>query len=191
MTRPIALSMIALAALAACATDPNPPTVSENDVDRAFAEASRISRLPETSLTELPTGTVTYDGQIGADIRGDANGSILADMTMVVGFASNDISGDVTNINLIDPDGTPNQELGGRLEINGVERGGSLDATAHGDITHVDANGFEEDAQMNLNLNGEVHNDVINGDAIFGNAIGDARGEFDIDIDGVFFGTQR
>lgn len=191
MTRPIALSMIALAALAACASDPNPPTVTENEVDRAYDEAARISRLPETNTGELPTGSVTYDGQIGANVSGDANGSILADMTMIVGFSTNDIDGSVSNINLIDPDGTPNQRLGGSLDIDGFESGGILNAEADGQITHVDGSGFVEDSQMNLDLDGTVHNDVINGDAIFGDAVGNASGDFDIDVDGVFFGNQR
>jgi hypothetical protein len=183
-------SLMALAALSACAT-PNPPTVTAGDVDRAFAQAQRISVLPETNVSDLPTGTVTYDGQIGANVRGDAQGSILADMTMIVGFSNNNISGNVNNINLIDPDGTPNQRLDGTLQIAGVESSGNLDAVASGEVTGVDVDGFVVDSQMNLDLNGAVHNDLINGDAIYGTAEGEANGDFYLDIDGVFFGTER
>jgi len=87
----------ALATLAACAT-PTPPSISAYDVDRAFVEARRIDALPLTASADVPSGTVTYDGQIGADVRGDATGSILADMTMIVGFDSNTISGTVTGL---------------------------------------------------------------------------------------------
>ena len=191
MTRTLPAALLALAALSACAATPTPPTVTENDVDRAFAEARRISNLDQTSIAELPTGSVTYDGQIGANVRGDANGSILGDMTMIVGFASNSIGGNVTNINLIDPDGTPNQQLGGSLQINGVENAGDLSAVASGEITGVDVDGFEVDTQMDLDLDGAVYDDLINGDAVFGTATGEARGEFDMNIDGVFFGVQR
>lgn len=181
--------LLVLAALSACAS-PTPPTVSERDVDRAFAEAQRISRLDETAVSDLPTGSVTYDGQIGANVTGDANGSILADMTMIVGFGSNDIAGSVTNINLIDPDGTPNQQLGGTLNIDGVEDRGNLDAVATGEITGVDVDGFVVDSQVNLNLDGAVYDDLIEGDAVYGTAEGEANGEFNLDIDGVFFGTE-
>ncbi|MEL6841191.1 MAG: hypothetical protein AAFP85_18045 [Pseudomonadota bacterium] len=191
MTKPIVLYAVALTTLSACAADPNPPTVSRSDVDRAYAEAQRIERLPETSLIELPTGTVTYDGQIGANVSGDANGDILADMTMIVGFGSGDVDGTVDNINLIDPDGTPNQRFDGDLDIDGNVRNGEINADAEGEITGVDVDGFVVDSRMELNLDGTVRDDVINGDTVFGDAEGTARGDFDMNIDGVFFGAQR
>ena len=42
---------------------------------------------------------------------------------------------------------------------------------------------------MLLTLDGDVYDDVTRGDAVFGTAQGQARGEFDMDVDGVFFGT--
>ena len=180
----------ALAMASACAT-PNPPSITAADVDRAYAEAARISALPVTPLANVPTGTVTYDGQIGADVRGDAQGSILADMTMIVGFDSNAIAGNVTNINLVDLNGTPNQRFDGSLGIDGIEAGGDLDATATGRITAVDVNGQVVDADMDLDLSGSVVNDQGQGDAIFGSATGTASGDFYLTVDGVFFGTQR
>lgn len=191
MIRQITLSLTTLASLAACAATPTSPTVDANDVDRAMEEAARIDLLPQTSLAELPTGSVTYEGQIGADVRGDANGSILADMTMVVGFSSNGIDGSVTNINLINPDGSPDQLLEGTLDISGFEDDGHLDASARGEVTGVDVDGFEVDSYMDLNLDGTVRDDVINGDAVFGDVTGTARGDFDLNVDGVFFGTER
>lgn len=192
MTKPSSLLPIALCTLAACTTSPNPPTVSGADVDRAFDEAERIQDLPRTIATELPTGTVTYDGQIGADVRGDANGDILADMTMTIGFATGSISGNVDNINLIDPDGTPSQRFDGDLNIDGiVNSSGDILADAEGEITGVDVDGFVVESDVQIDLDGTVRNDLINGDAVFGDADGTARGDFDLDIDGVFFGTQR
>ncbi|PJI84698.1 hypothetical protein BC777_3759 [Yoonia maricola] len=188
MTR-ITLSIITLAALSACATTPNEPTISASDVNRAFDEATEISNLPLTATANLPTGAVTYTGQLGADVSGDAQGSILGDMTMRVDFADNDIDGSVTNINLIDPNGMPNQRFDGRLDIDGVESSGRLDAFASGEITGVDNDGFEVDSQMLLTLDGDVYDDFDNGDAVFGSAEGTARGDFDMNVDGVFFGT--
>ena len=185
----IAHSLFGIAALSACAATPNEPTVSAFDVDRAFAEAQRISDLPFTSTANLPSGNVTYRGQLGADVSGNAQGSILGDMTMNVGFADNTIDGSVTNINLIDTNGQPNQRFDGRLDIDGVESSGRLDAFAQGDITAVNDAGVAVDSQMLLTLDGDVYDDLTRGDAVFGSAQGQARGEFDMDVDGVFFGT--
>ena len=184
----ITASLIALTALSACVS-PNEPTVTASDVDRAFDEATAISNAPLTSTANLPSGSVTYVGRLGADVQGDANGSILGDMTMQVDFADNDIDGSITNINLIDPNGTPNQRFDGRLAIDGVENSGRLDAFASGEITGVDNDGFEVDSQVLLTLDGDVYDDFDTGDAVFGTADGQARGEFDMDIEGVFYGT--
>ncbi|MEO1640400.1 MAG: hypothetical protein AAFU41_14260 [Pseudomonadota bacterium] len=190
MTRPIIFALPALSLLAACVT-PNEPTVSASDVDRAFAEAQAISTRPLTDPIDLPFGGVTYQGHLGADVSGDANGSILGDMTMSVDFLDNEVGGRITNINLIDPDGTPNQRFDGTLKIDGVETRGQLDAFASGTITGVDNDNMEVDSQMLLTLDGDVYDNLGRGDAVFGSAEGQARGEFNMDVDGVFFGTAN
>ena len=187
MTR-ITLSLVALATLAACAT-PNEPTVTAYDVDLAMFEARRISDLPLTGTSDLPSGGVRYDGQLGADVSGDAQGSILGDMTMLVDFGDNNIGGSVTNINLIDPDGEPNQRFDGSLRIDGRENSGRLDAFASGEISGVDNDGYAVDSQMLLVLDGDVYDDAGRGDAVFGSATGTATGDFNMTVNGVFFGT--
>lgn len=182
-------ALIGLAALSACVAA-NDPTVSAQDVDRAFARAEAISALPQTTVYNLPTGSATYIGQLGANVRGDATGSILGDMTMNVGFASNSLGGSISNINLIDADGTPNQRFDGRLQIDGVEDAGRLDGFAFGGITGVDNEGDEVASQVVLTLDGSVRDDFGSGDAVFGVAEGTAEGDFFLDIDGVFFGTR-
>ena len=178
--------------VAACTvSDPNPPTVSARDVDRAFANAARASTLPVTATGDLPTGSVTYDGQIGANVTGDALGSVLADMRMVVDFRDNDIGGGVSNINLIDQDGTPNQRFDGSLTISGFENRGDIDAGARGRIGAVDVNGNDVDADMFLDLEGSVRTDRGRGDTVYGSVIGDATGDFNMDVDGVFYGERR
>ncbi len=181
-----------LSLVAACAS-PNPPTVSAADVERAYAEARYISGLPFTETGNLPTGNVTYRGQLGADVSGDVEGSILGDMRMQVDFAGSDVDGSVTNINLIDQDGRPDQRLDGTLEIDGFESGGRIDAFASGDLTAVDEVGFFQDTNVLLTLDGDVYDDRGRGDAVFGSAtgtgIGTGSGGLDIEIDGVFFGT--
>jgi len=170
---------------------PNPPTVSALDVDRALAQAEDASNLPFTATSNLPTGSVTYDGQIGADLTGDSLGSMLGDMTMRVDFADNRIGGSVSNINLIDQDGTPNQRLDGTLEIAGFENNGDLDAGASGRIGAVSTDGEELNANMNLDLEGAVRSDNRFGDTVYGVVSGDARGDFNLDVDGRFYGDRR
>lgn len=179
-----------LGILAACQTA-NPPSVSARDVDRAFAEARAASALPFTPVSQLPTGSVTYDGKIGADLDGDSLGSMLADMTMRVDFQDNRIGGNVRNINLIDQDGTPNQRFDGTLEIAGFENNGDLDAGASGRISGVSSGGSRIDADMNLDLDGTVRTDRYHGDTVYGGVTGDARGDFNLDVDGVFYGDRR
>ena len=187
----ITISLATLALVAACET-PNAPSVSATDVGRAFAEAEAISRLQFTDSIDLPTGATTYNGQFGANVRGDVDGSLLGDMRMEVAFADDGMSGDITNINLIDPDGRPNQRLDGKLDITGLQEAGRLDGFASGDLRGVDQGSFV-DTNVLLVLDGDVFNDRGLGDAVFGSATGDGIGQdpddWDIEIDGVFFGT--
>lgn len=166
------------------------PTVSAGDVERSFREADTISALPQTTFGNLPSGSVTYTGKLGADVSGDANGSILGDLNMNVGFATNRIGGDVSNINLIDPDGTPNQRFDGRLLLDGVETAGQIDSFASGDITGVDVNGNQVDAQMLLILEGDVRDRFSRGDTVYGTASGQTEGDFEMDVEGVFYGSR-
>lgn len=190
-----AASLITLIAISACSVSdvsntPNPPTVSSADVRDAFAEAAAISTAPQTSFGNLPTGSVTYTGHLGADVRGDVNGSILGDLNMNVGFASNTVGGDVSNINLIDTNGVPNQRFDGRLNLDGVETAGQLDAFASGNLSAVNNNGTEVDTQMLLILDGQVRDDFGRGDAVYGVASGQAEGDIDFDVEGVFYGSR-
>lgn len=188
--KPILPACAALCLTAAC-EEPIPPSITTADVDRAYVEAARISRLPVTDVINVPTGTVTYDGQIGVDVSGDAAGSILADMTMIVGFDTDAITGNVTNINLIDPNGVPDQRMGGSLDIDGIETNGQIAAVATGQVSAVDIYGESVTADMDIDLTGAVVDDQSNGDAIFGSATGSAEGDFYLYMDGVFFGTAR
>ncbi|WP_019956810.1 hypothetical protein [Yoonia vestfoldensis] len=187
--KPIFPALAACLTLAACAV-PTPPSIGEREVDRAFAEAARISRLPETGLTGLPTGSATYSGQIGADVTGDLNGSILGDMAMTVGFGADRVTGSVTNINLIDTAGRPDQLLDGGLAISGFEDRGNILAGARGDVSGVTPGGSFFTSDMNLTLQGSVRDDFRGGDAVFGTATGNAVGDVDLFLDGVFFGTR-
>lgn len=182
--------IVALVLGAACAT-PNPPSVTSDDVDRAFAEARYLATLPATASHDLPTGSVTYDGHIGADIAGDARGQMLADMTMNVRFDSHAIAGTVRNINLLDTTGLPEQRLDGNLTIAGFENAGQLGGVAAGQVSGVNGSGEVIDTDMILDLNGSVIDDQWYGDAVYGSATGSATGDVNLGVNGVFFGTER
>ena len=187
MTR-YSIALIPLIFAGACAT-PTPPTVTSADVQASFDEARYLATRPITAFEDLPTGSTRYLGEIGADVTGDINGSIQGDMTMDVSFAGNRIDGSVTDINLIDRDGTPNQQFGGDLTIVGSEFAGRLIATADGDLTAVDSGGFIVDSNVQLDLDGDVVDDLGGGDAVFGSVTGDGVGDINFDVDGVFYGT--
>lgn len=184
----LATTLGVLATLAACSS-PNPPTVSAADVRDSFDEARRLSTRPFTDTADLPTGGVTYVGEIGADVSGDINGSIQGDMIMNVQFTGNTVDGTVRDINLIDPDGRPNQRLSGQLLIDGVESSGRIDAFASGDLKAVDEAGFVQDTNVLLTMNGDVVDDYGAGDGVFGSVRGDGVGDINFDVNGVFFGT--
>lgn len=183
------LSLVTLATAAACAS-PNPATVSAADVDRAFAEAQYLSGRPFTATGDLPTGSTTYRGQLGADVSGDLQGSLLGDMVMTVNFADNDVGGSVSDINLIDSAGRPDQRLDGSLGIAGYESGGRIDAFASGQLTAVDSAGGAQQSDMLLVLDGDVVDDRGYGDAVFGSATGSGSGDLNLGVEGVFFGTS-
>jgi hypothetical protein len=44
---------------------------------------------------------------------------------------------------------------------------------------------------MNLDLDGTVRSDRSHGDTVYGGVTGDARGDFNLDVDGVFYGERR
>lgn len=187
--KPIFPALAAGIMLSACAA-PTPPSIGQGDVDRAFAEAARISSRPDTRLSDLPTGSATYNGQVGADVAGDLRGSILGDMAMTVGFGANRITGSVTNINLIDTAGRPDQLLDGSLAISGFEDQGNILAGAAGNIAGVAPGGTAFTSDVNLTMKGNVRDDFGRGDAVFGTATGNGVGDVDLLFDGVFFGTR-
>jgi hypothetical protein len=182
-------ALAASLSLAACMS-PAPPTISDRDVSRALAEASRVSRLPQTRLADLPTGAVTYTGKVGASVGGDLQGSLLGDMSMRVGFQDNAVRGSVNNINLVDRNGRPDQALGGNLAINGFQAQGDILATAAGRVTGVQPNGSAFASDVTLNMQGGVRDDRSRGDAVFGTVTGRGVGDLGFLVDGVFYGTR-
>ena len=93
--------------------------------------------------------------------------------------------------NLINQDGSPDQRLSGDLEIAGFETNGDIDAGAGGQLSAVSVDSEILSSDVNLDLEGAVRTDVVSGDTIYGVVTGDARGDFNLDIDGRFYGDRR
>ena len=138
--------------------------------------------------TRLP-GSASFVGHAGAEISGDADGSVVGDMVMNANFAGNTIDGTIDNLNVVDFDGIPEQLLGGSLTISGAETDGALTATASGNLTAVGEESVRGTSYVTLNMVGDVRIDTSNGDTVVGTVSGSGNGDFDLTIyDGGFFG---
>lgn len=151
-----------------------PATFSRADVAAFDADVSRLSAAPLTPVSLLPTGTVNYTGQIGSNITldGQTGYGLLGDLQMGVGFTGNRrIDGRVTDINLLQS-GTPIQEFGGSLDIDGTQTNGGLRAEADGIVSLRDTTGQLARSNLALQLDGVVVDDVFRGDAVEGAVTG-------------------
>lgn len=181
----------AVLALTAC-NSALPPTVDAADVEADRLEGRRFQKLAETARADLPRGQASYAGRLGGQITGDMDGRMIADLALDIDFADNLLDGSVTNINLTDRDGVPTQRLGGRLDIDGVEADGSLDARAVGQLRINDKDGNFGLTDMTLILDGDVSTQFEDGDAVAGVMSGTAAGDLTLTVfDGYFYGAQN
>lgn len=188
--RPILVLPFVALGLAAC--EATPPTITTDDIADFNESAEAALDLPQTPVTSLPGGTVTYTGQFGSDatVEGIDTFSMLGDMRMNVRFASQDVDGRIDNVNLI-RDGAPQQLMGGSLAIDGSAINGNIDATAEGDLTR-EAAGKIEFASTELRLDGIVQTGLTPGDVVSGTVDGGGSGQFTFTLqDGTFYGTAE
>jgi len=190
LTKTISPLLVAIS-LAAC-DSPTPPSITAAEAVAINTEADRVQELPDTAIADLPTDSVTYNGHIGGAISGDAEGSIIGDLSMDVNFDSNTIGGEVDNVNLLDDEDVPEQLLGGSLSISGSENDGLLSATATGTLTAVGEESVRGSSDVTMTLTGNVLTDTTDGDAVAGDVYGNGTGDFDINLsDGAFYGTSN
>ncbi len=192
---PIRKSVIAipvLATLGACA-NPTPPTITADQLTDIQNESSRVSALSASAPASIPTsGAVDYSGHIGGEIDGDVTGGFVGDLTVTADFGTNAITGDVTNINLIDEDGNPDQLLGGSLDVTGAHTGADITMTAQGSVTAVDDDGFRGSSDVDFELNGGFVDDTGTADAMYGTITGSADGDFYIGVvDADFYAVSQ
>lgn len=182
--------ILPLLALPLAACEETPPSIDTDDIADFKTRSEAAQPLPVTAIADLPSGTVTYFGEFGsnADVEGVGD-AIIGQMDMTVQFATQDVGGRLYNINLIEG-GEPQQRMTGELELDGTAVNGVIDADATGTITRVDV-GKTDFADVDLQLNGSVRDDVFVGDAVAGSVTGSGDGSFDFTLDGsgTFYGT--
>lgn len=186
--RPVLVFPLVALTLAAC--EATPPSITQSGITQFNTTTALAQNLPVTAINSLPSGTVSYTGAFGsnADVEGVGD-ALIGEMDMRVQFASQDIDGRLFNINLIEG-GVPQQRLSGELGLDGQAVNGVIDATAEGMLTRVDV-GKTDFADVVLDLNGSVRNDVFVGDSVAGTVSGFGEGSFDFVLDGngTFYGS--
>jgi len=191
-----ALTLIA-GSLAACAK-PIPSTFTAADVITAQNTFNTLAALPATAPALIPTaGSATYAGLIGGDFTGpDIGGSFLGDLSLDVNFASSGITGEASNLNVIDNLGVPNQTLGGTLAVDGTVVSNFITATADGSLSGVSAiegTNFNVtgNVDVSLVLGGTIRTETVAADTITGGVTGTGTGDFAFGITNGDFAVQR
>jgi len=209
MTYKIAIPLIAVAGLTACA-QPKDSTLNRADY-RAFAADDQFAdrQLPRTAAADIPTGEATYAGHIrsNAILNNEDDYKILGDLELVIDIEPNasttgsgDINGTITNINLLDDedDGFEDQRFGGFLNVDGDVRSGEIEARATGVLDAVLGDVVTEQKSFwELELDGKFVTDLTEGDTIVGDVSGGTEGgssdEYNIRLDGsgAFLGERQ
>lgn len=129
--------------LSACAKA-TPPTKTIEDLGDVIDVFDDAQGLTATTTAAMPTtGSATYTGNMST--TSSTSDGLIGDMVMDADFSSGDVTGTISNLNLLadstdlggDQGDVASQLLGGQLTINGTITGASLDGTANGDLTGV------------------------------------------------------
>ena len=165
---------------------------TDTDVAAATSSATTFNTYAATALADLPTGEVTYVGDIGMTVQGtdgSGNGEAVGDLTLVINFATDAVTGQVTNLN-IEYDGMAWQRMTGSILLTGSEASGALSASGSGNLFGATRTGLAVDIEMLLNILATVRSNTGNGDRISGTATGTVNGDFAGVVNGSFFGTD-
>lgn len=173
------LCLSALLAVSACATA-TPPTATLADFDTAIANLSTLNALADTTVPNMPTsGMATYNGIIGFEVTGDADGAVLGDLSMAADFSAATMTGSATNLNALGGD-IEDQLLGGTLTMNnGAISGNGMSADLTGTLSGV-AEGIGFSTTANLSISGTFHSTnpgTIDADVITGTVSGYSDGD--------------
>jgi hypothetical protein len=155
----------------------------------ALADASAVDTTPPGSV---PTsGSASYDGVVAASITGDYVGSLYADLSMSVNFATNSVSGQIDRVDLVDDfTGDVIQNLDGSLTLVGGEAGGVVTATATGVLIAATSGPVSGTGTAVFGLLGSMGSDAATADTVYGSATGAITGGIDLTLsNGEFYGT--
>ena len=168
--------LAALPVLAACTYNPNPPTLTQEDVAAAADTQGFLESRPETSIAAMPTtGTANYTGRMSADLTGDSTGSILADVTLTTNYETASVTGGIGNINTFHTSGLPDQRLEGDVPLTGTVVGNKLTADGSGVLRRVD-NNHEQFSRMSVDMQGQFRTNTAPADTVTGSVTGGGNG---------------
>jgi len=184
-----AVLTIVSSALGACAT-PLPPTFTPTDVLTSNLTYSTTAALPATSIVSMPNASI---GRFTGTLQGDvsATGTMIGNLAMDVNFASGQINGTASQVNIIDS-AKPrfDQTLRGTLNVTGVVIANGMTAAATGKLSGS-YYGFSGSANFNLGLAGTFRTQNIAADTITGTASGTATGDVSVLMTNGTFSVQR
>ena len=189
MTLRFSISIVALAAVAACAI-PEDNTLTRSDLAAFTADDLRANSnaLSFTAPEDIPTGTATYEGHLrsAAIVNGEDDYDVLGLLALEVDISdaaaregSGSIRGSITELNLFDDNdnGFEDQTFDGDLSISGTVNAGRIDATATGVLGAVlDDVIIEQTSTWRIDLDGDVRTDFEDGDTISGTVNGGTTG---------------
>jgi hypothetical protein len=146
---------------------------------------------PVTPVAALPTsGSANYDGVLAGTVAGDFVGSMYANLAMSIDFGSGDVTGEVSNADLLDDFGNIVQNLDGTLDVDGENADGVVTAQATGTLSGASGGLVSGSTVADFDLSGTVRTDVTDADTVYGTVTGGTVGDFDLDLsNGEFSGT--
>lgn len=186
--RPAATSL-ALVLLIGCEAVDFPISRDTSDDNLALAAAAAAPVTPPADLPGI--GSAAYEGVLAANVSGDYDGSLYADLAVAVDFGAGTVTGEVTNVDLIGFFGMTDQNLDGTLAVVGTEAGGVIAANATGNLTGGTGNGVTGTAAADFDLDGNVRSADNPADTLYGTVTGGIAGDFGLTLsDGEFAATD-
>jgi hypothetical protein len=191
MTRTPALlaTLIASTLVAGCSSLVDPV---QRDTAAVSADLAATSALPVTAVLSVPTsGTAAYSGAMAADVSGDYTGSMYGDLAMNVDFASGDVTGQISHVDLVDQSGYTVENMDGTLAIAGSQVAGIVATAATGTLTGL-SGPVVGAGVANFALGGTLRDDTGTADAVYGSVTGNVTGNYTLDLaNGQFYGTTH
>lgn len=163
--------ILGLYSLSGC-DSPLPPTATKLEIEQSAARYKDFLDLPVTEALPV-SGVATYNGHFGR-FEGKKTGSYTAygDMVLSVDFAAATVSGELSRINSVKPNGTPDQTLSGSLPVDGSLTETGFKASAEGELSGVGVLPIRFGLNARLELTGEFRDQKAIADTVTGTISG-------------------